>query len=38
MVVKNQKNEKTNRLILNLNDENKYVAHIRTPQFYLSMD
>ena len=29
------KDEKTNKLILNLNDKNKYVVHIRTLQFYL---
>ena len=27
--------EKTNKLILNLNDKEKYVIHIRTLQFYL---
>ena len=32
---KEPKDEKTNRLILNLNDKNKYVVHIRTLQFYL---
>ena len=29
------KDEKTNKLTLNLNDKNKYVVHIRTLQFYL---
>ena len=32
---KEPKDEKTNKLILNLNDKNKYVVHIRTLQFYL---
>ena len=32
---KEPKDEKTNNLILNLNDKNKYVVHIRTLQFYL---
>ena len=32
---KELKEEKTNKLILNLNDKNKYVVHIRTLQFYL---
>ena len=32
---KEPKDEKTKKLILNLNDKNKYVAHIRTLQFYL---
>ena len=32
---KEPKDEKTNKLILNFNDKNKYVVHIRTLQFYL---
>ena len=32
---KEPKDETTNKLILNLNDKNKYVVHIRTLQFYL---
>ena len=32
---KEPKDEKTKKLILNLNDKNKYVVHIRTLQFYL---
>ena len=32
---KEPKYEKTNKLILNLHDKNKYVVHIRTLQFYL---
>ena len=32
---KKPKDEKTKKLILNLNDKNKYVVHIRTLQFYL---
>ena len=32
---KEPKDEKTNKLILNLSDKNKYVVHIRTLQFYL---
>ena len=32
--VKNQK-MRNQKMILNLNDKNKYVAHIRTLQFYL---
>ena len=32
---KEPKDEKTNKLILNLHDKNKYVVHIRTLQFYL---
>ena len=32
---KEPKDEKTNKLILNLKDKNKYVVHIRTLQFYL---
>ena len=32
---KEPKDEKTNKLILNLNDKNKYVVHIGTLQFYL---
>ena len=32
---KEPKDEKTNKLILNLNEKNKYVVHIRTLQFYL---
>ena len=32
---KEPKDEKTNKLILNLNDKNQYVVHIRTLQFYL---
>ena len=32
---KEPKDEKTNKLILNLNGKSKYVVHIRTPQFYL---
>ena len=32
---KKPKDEKTSKLILNLNDKNKYVVHIRTLQFYL---
>ena len=35
MEVKEPKDEKTNKLILSLNDKNKYVVHIRTLQFYL---
>ena len=33
---KEPKDEKTKRLILNLNHKNKYVVHIRTLQFYLN--
>ena len=33
---KEPKDEKTKKLILNLNDKNKYVVHIRTLQFYLN--
>ena len=32
---KEPKDEKTKKLILNLNDKSKYVVHIRTLQFYL---
>ena len=32
---KEPKDEKTNKLILNLHDKNKYVVHIRTLQLYL---
>ena len=32
---KEPKNEKTNKLILNVNDKTKYAVHIRTFQFYL---
>ena len=32
---KEPKDEKTKQLILNLNDKNKYVVHIRTLKFYL---
>ena len=32
---KEPRDEKANKLILNLNDKNKYVVHIRTLQFYL---
>ena len=32
---KKPKDEKTKKLILNLNDKSKYVVHIRTLQFYL---
>ena len=32
---KDPKDEKTKKLILNLNDKSKYVGHIRTLQFYL---
>ena len=32
---KEPKDEKTQKLILNLNDKSKYVVHIRTLQFYL---
>ena len=32
---KGPKDEKTKKLILNLNDKSKYVVHIRTLQFYL---
>ena len=32
---KEPKDEKTNKLILNLNEKNKYVVHIRTLEFYL---
>ena len=32
---KEPKDEKTKKLILNLNDKNRYVVHIRTLQFYL---
>eukprot|EP00438_Fugacium_kawagutii_P011395 Skav219002 [mRNA] locus=scaffold169:420344:421828:+ [translate_table: standard] len=32
---KEPKDEKTSKLILNLNDKEKYVVHIRTLQFYL---
>ena len=32
---KEPKDEKTKKLILSLNDKNKYVVHIRTLQFYL---
>ena len=32
---KEPKDEKTNKIILNLNDKNKYVVHIGTLQFYL---
>ena len=32
---KKPKDEKTQKLILNLNDKSKYVVHIRTLQFYL---
>ena len=35
---KEPKDEKTNKLILNLNDKNKYVVHIRTLQFYLKQE
>ena len=32
---KEPKDEKTKKVILNLNGKNKYVVHIRTLQFYL---
>ena len=32
---KKPKDEKTNKLILNFQDKEKYVVHIRTLQFYL---
>ena len=32
---KKPKDEKANKLILNLNDKEKYVVHVRTLQFYL---
>ena len=32
---KEPKDEKTSKLILNLNGKSKYVVHIRTLQFYL---
>ena len=34
---KEPKDEKTKKLILNLNDKSKYVVHIRSLQFFLSM-
>eukprot|EP00438_Fugacium_kawagutii_P007257 Skav211577 [mRNA] locus=scaffold2228:403820:405304:+ [translate_table: standard] len=34
-IVREPKDEKTKKLILNLNDKDKYVVHIRTLQFYL---
>ena len=33
---KEPKDEKTKKMILSLNDKNKYVVHIRTLQFYLN--
>ena len=35
---KEPKDEKTNKLILNLNDKNKYVVHIKLYNFTLSTD